>query len=788
MKIFKLFFFVLVYIFSINISAQSFRATGNVIDNQNVPLSEVEVVLKNTQNGTFTNLEGNFSLPVNLNDTLVFSFIGMKTQEFIVKDSLATILLVLEQENQDLDEVVITYKKPLVKTDKGKLTFTVKDNSSTVGATVQDLLVKLPGVSLNQEEKILYKGSEGVNVMINGKMTYLSGGQLAMYLKGLQAADVSSIELINNPDASMDASGNSGIINIVTKKANKDGYALSFRSSISKGKFWMNNQNVSGSYTSDKFSAYASFDYNTPHRHRTESSTNHIVEDNKNTLLQRDISVDFKIFYYTWKVGTSWQFAPKHRLGLHYHGYYDDFKGVKDSYLNKISDQGILNSRIHSIYYLEEPYHYDGFNFDYQYDIDDKGKKLVFDARYILYRNFSSALMDAYYFSPQNNLIKNEKLANQQPANISIKTLQLDVDLPTDFANFKVGAKYAFVSNDNNFSGKENKNGSFVWIPEMTNHFKFQEQTSALYATGSKTWGATSLDVGLRLEHIYNRIDLLRTNFKNENSYTKLFPNLTVSHQFENADKWDVSASRRINRPKYSNLNPVRWYQDPYYYFYGNPYLQPEMAWIFNSTYTLANKYIFSVDYSYKNNYISESISYDDNGVTLKNQNVNFKIFNRFDVNFITNFKLASFWQLQFLGGLNYTQYPIEENQKEKKLKRLGGQFSLQQEIKLGNKFLLEVNSKYTSKELVGIYLVDEVFFMDLGLKKTFLNGKLNLAFSVSDVFNGIKTKGVSQTSISDYQFHLKPDSRRFSLSLQYTIGGEFKSQDKKKTEEQQRL
>ncbi len=66
-------------------------------------------------------------------------------------------------------------------------------------------------------------GKDGVNVMINGKMTYMPTSALVQFLNGMSSDNVKSIELITTPPSKYDAEGNSGYINIELKKRLDEG-------------------------------------------------------------------------------------------------------------------------------------------------------------------------------------------------------------------------------------------------------------------------------------------------------------------------------------------------------------------------------------------------------------------------------------------------------------------------------------------------------------------------------------------------------------------------------------
>ncbi|AIM39042.1 hypothetical protein KO02_21905 [Sphingobacterium sp. ML3W] len=766
--------------------AQNIEIKGKVTDSENIALPGVNIQVKGTDAGTLSDLEGNYSVNTLKGAVLIFLLVGMATQEKEVSES-AILNVSLKDDATELEEVTITLKKPVIVADKGKLTFNVSNNAANSGVSAFDLLKKIPGIGVSQNDDISLRGS-GVNVMIDGKMSFISGNQLGIYLKGLNADDIRKIELITNPSAAFDASGNTGLINIVTKKNKSKGYALSLRSGISKGTFWMNNQNISASINEEKWSVYGSFDYNTPHRERNSTSGNSIIENGERINLERSNTIPFQIYYYTYKVGGNWNFSPRHTLGMHYHGYLDDFSGTKTSDILKKKEDGTLLSKVYSTYELKEPYHYDAYNLDYQFLIDSMGKKITADARYISYRNYSDAVMIGTHTGANGNTLFINNIRTHQPGSIKIKSAQIDAELPFEGINMKTGLKFAEVTNDNNFHSEELINGEYLPIPSMNDHFKYKEQISAVYGSASKSFGKTSIDLGLRVEHTSSNSSLIDTQFNRKNEYTRFFPNLSVGHQFENDNKLNVSISRRINRPAYSELNPVRWYNDEYFYFDGNPDLVPEMAWLSSASYVIANKYIFTAEYGKRSNYISRSLSYDPNGVTIRSQSTNFENFERLDLTVITPLKVITNWDIQLMTGANYTKYPISESGVENNIKRWAALVSLQQQIKFLKHYSADISLKYTSQELRGVYLTNDIFFMDFGVKRSFFNNKLDVAISLNDAFNTYREKGYSKSHLTNYHYNDKPDSRRFGITLRYNFGGDLINNNKKKSEEQERL
>lgn len=773
--------------FTCSIFSQEQEIHGIVTDIENHALPGVTIFIKGTNQGTLTNLDGKYSIKTVTGSVLVFSYVGMKTEEKEVKDQ-ANLDITLKESPQSLDEVVVTFKEPLVEADKGKLTFNLKNSALTTGQTALDMLKKLPGVSVGQNDNILFRGASGINVMIDGKMTYLSGNQLSNLLKGMSAEDINKIELITSPTAEFDAAGSSGIINIIPLKNLKRGYAVDLRAAVSKGKYWMTNENISASLSTKKMNLYGSFDYTTPHRFTQNNSENTINEEGNTFRLNRENEKTYKIKYYTWRLGTDWQFSPKHNIGVSYHGYLDDFKSFNYSTVNKVDNSGELQSYILSDNNIIEPYHYDAISMRYTFDIDSIGKKITADANYTSYRNYSDGLLKTDTFDANKNRQNTEVLKSNQPGFVKIVSAQADADLPFKKYSIKTGIKYAEVENDNQYRFDSLQSGNYNEIEDLSNHFKYKEHIAAAYLSGSKNINKTTIDAGLRMEYTRAEGYTVKQDIANKWQYTKLFPSLSIGQTFNEDNKMDFSLSRRINRPSYSDLNPVRWYSDKYFYYSGNPDLIPELAWVYSLTYSLKNKYFFSAIYNRSLNFMNRRLSIDDNGTTIKSQSDNFGNRHRFDFTISTPFKLCTFWDILFFSDISYTKYPISELSGVKQLSKWAATLMLQQDISLPKEYKINLSAQWFSSELLGIYSSQPTGYVDFGIKKSFSNKNLIAQFTISDIFNTNRYQAHSLSDVIDYRYNNKPDSRRFGFTLLYHLGGNLVKEKSGTTDEQKRL
>src|SRR5690606_19253478 len=124
-----------------------------------------------------------------------------------------------------------------------------------------DVLEKSPGISVDENGTITFKGKSGVQGFIDDKPTYLSGAELESYLKSLPAGILDKIELMTNPPAKFDATGGAGIINIISKRSKVKGFNASLSSRVSQGKRYGSNQDFNFNYMNNKMRVFGNIGY-----------------------------------------------------------------------------------------------------------------------------------------------------------------------------------------------------------------------------------------------------------------------------------------------------------------------------------------------------------------------------------------------------------------------------------------------------------------------------------------------------------------------------------------------
>jgi hypothetical protein len=180
----------------------------------------------------------------------------------LVQETSYTGNVTLQEATGMLQNVTVTARRPFVQILPDKTIVNVEAGITNAGATVMEVLERSPGVTVDRNGVISLKGRPGVQVMIDGKLTQLSGTDLQNLLSGMSASQIETIELMDNPSAKYDAAGNAGIINIRTKKTKQRGFNGSATVSYGQGIYPKNNNNVVFNYRNGKFNYFFTYSLN----------------------------------------------------------------------------------------------------------------------------------------------------------------------------------------------------------------------------------------------------------------------------------------------------------------------------------------------------------------------------------------------------------------------------------------------------------------------------------------------------------------------------------------------
>ena len=560
---------------------------GTVLDAKGNPMPFVTISVLSQDStlltGAITDDDGSYSIDLStLNaqrSTLIIqaSYIGYHTA-FGGPD------FVLHEETERLQDLEVKAKKPLIERQMDKLVVNVSASPLAAGSNGNDILRRAPGVRIDKDGNITVNG-KSVEIWVDGKPSYLSGQQLKAMLDGTDGNTIEKIEIISNPSAKYDASGQGGIINIKTKRNMMRG----LNGMLSAGYGGMYFGDVKRWLSQEMFSLMLNYrgekTYTFGQLTQVFSQNDIDFETYRKTPEFENYSYsgyDLNFQYYMLKVGNDWYIDSVNTFGFILQVPYMTVQqriidGRNYAYTVAGNDT-TSKSQSRTSAGTQSPQHTANLNYTHTFN-EALERELTVNVDYNRYNNKqNNSQMTQYDELVPHSLGLNIK--SQQIVNIYSAKL----DFQTKFWNtgmIECGIKYGLSSTDNHMTTDSILNGS--QISSTPSDFRYDEHVAAAYISVGKQFGEHwSVKLGLRGEYTYSLGNWQSADTITGKSYFNPFPTAYVGYTSKPLGKLQqpiaVSASytRRIKRPNYWMLNPFRTYVDAYSYQEGNTELTPE--------------------------------------------------------------------------------------------------------------------------------------------------------------------------------------------------------------------
>ncbi len=703
----------------------------------------------------------------------------------------------LKNETKSLGNVTVSSKKPFLEMKADKMVVNVDVSPSNAGNTALEVLEKSPNVTVDRDGNISLKGKQGVTVLLDGRPTYLSGADLANLLRSMNASQLDQIEIMTNPPAKFDASGNSGVINIKTKKNKTKGFNGNVNASYGQGVYPKANGGVNFNYRNNQLNIFGSI--NKSYREEYQQ-----FEVSRNILnpTTKDITAIFsqKAFM------PNSRNATNTKLGIDY----DFNKKTSASFnistldLNMEFDNNITNTIANANGNIQtvnigrtrmspKVTNYSN-NLNLKHKFDTVGTELNFDADYISYNDkHRQQFYNSFYNSTGNLLAKPDTLMGYLPNGFNIYSAKLDFTKPLkNNSKFEMGVKYSFVESDNNIQFDSIINGNKVVDVSRTNHFIYKEEIFAAYANyNTQISKKISLQTGLRYEQTIGKGNSITNQTAFTNQYQQLFPTVYLSYEASDKHKWNMNYGKRINRPQYRDMNPFVFIIDRYTFQKGNPQLLPQFSHNIELSHVYKNMITTTLNFSTTNGVISDVVEVNDatNEVSIIKRN----IAKRDQIGLAVNVYLPLNKTVTLITNANvfHNRFTGKVNNTEADLSMVGANFYSALQLKLGKGWDAEVNGFFNTKNLDGITVNGTMGAISFAASKSVLKNKGKLSLNVRDPFLLQYYRGVTKFDNVDGSLRNQWDNRQVILSFNYRFGKTFKTKNRSTgsaSEEQRRI
>jgi len=694
------------------------------------------------------------------------------------KDSINKDTVKLQPLHTTLKEVTVTGRTNPVERKKGKTIVNVEASVTNTGSTVLEVLEKSPGVTVDRNGGITLNGKTGVLVTIDDKPTYLSGDDLNNLLSSMSSTQVSQIELIANPTAKYDASGNAGIINIKTKKNKNKGFNGSFTTSYGQGIYPKNNNSLVLNYRVGKISTFFNYSMNAVKYLTDLYAFRKYYDPGKTLIAQLEQPSYFGGTYFnnTLKTGLDYSVTPKTTVGLALTGTSINRDGKNTSTANWLRQDGALDSAILTQSSPENNFRNGAVNVNLRQTFSAT-ESLTADLDYLHYHMHGKQEFDNQLLVPGGYT---EVYRNDIPTTISILSGKVDYTLKTSRdGSLQGGVKMSSSHTDNAATYENFENRQWVADDARSNHFVYRENIRAAYLSYEGRSGKLNFQGGIRYEHTsytaHQTGNIQQKDSSVTRNYGSFFPSGFVTYAVDSSNSFTLTAGRRIDRPVFQTLNPFYYIINKYTYETGNPYLLPQYSWNLELSHQYRNFLTTAVSYSYITNYFSQIFLSDTSKTILYYTQGNVGHVYNLGISAAVNISPLSWWSLDLTAVFNHKQLRgFNGNTYTTEISQLN--MNLNNQLAFGKGYGGELSGSYTTRARNDVQeLLYPTGQLSAGISKSVLNKKGTLKLSYRDILYTVAMEGLTSFPDATEYFKLKRDSRVITLSFTYRFGKTYK-------------
>ena len=717
--------------------------------------------------GSTTAEDGAFSIDKipNGNYTVKVQFMGYKsfTTEIMVTDGHPAhdlSVIELQPDIAMLDSVTVVAERTTIEQRIDRKIINVGKDLTTAGASAADIMNNIPSVSVDQDGNIALRGNANVRILVDGKPTHMDAAQL---LRQIPSTSIKSIELITNPSAKYNPEGMSGIINIVLHKNANDGFNGNVNLGITASKYSRYNGSLDLNYRKGKFNFFGNFGSNMGER--SNSGQVNLYEDNYKQhfeIVNSEVS-------YLYKLGVD--FFLNERNTFSFYTNQNEYKGDPFGHI-KILYPDNPSQDITQNLFINNDNQNSTFNFAADHKFNDDGHKIILEANLNQWDNVEDS-----NFSFEGNTGNLEDYREKVNEKIENFTTNLDYENPlSDTAKLEIGAEAQIMDSNNTY---------FTTSSLYTNAaYQYQRDIYSFYGTFAQNFEKWSYQLGVRMEDykvaaVYNGEEVYKDDI------FSLYPSGFINYTPSEANSYQLSYSRRVDRPSFGQVNPIRDVSSPRLTVSGNPELKPQFtnSFEFNYTRKFEKKGSFSAGVFFRNIHdeINQIFREDPNEEgSLLLQYTNYEDNNSYGLELSTNYKFTNWWSTN-------TSFEAYGQQ----LKGVVGEEALESDnmawtlrsnhsFKPTEQFTLQLTGFYRSASKELQFDMEPMFFMNFGARYSFWNDAAQFSINFNDIFNTQKFEFTNGRPMG-HEGKFQGQTQRVYLGLSYRFGGtENKSPNRK--------
>lgn len=690
----------------------------------------------------------------------------------------------MKRQSNVLNEISVTDYKDLIEQRPDGIVYLAGKDATNKGASADEVLRKVPMVTVDMDDNLALRGNGNVRVLIDGKPSTMIASNVSDVLKQIPADNIKSIEVVTSPGAKYDAEGSAGVINIVTKQSFIKGISGRVYSGLS---YNLVDQQMKGhgginlNYRHNKLGisaelggghwSHTSEQYATRTDHpgaANEAILNQTtLKEGGGSFVWGRISGDYTIDSLNsvsvglgfnpgnWKRDES-QTTHFPDYGLNY------FQNTKSS----SPDQDYSVNAAYNKKFRDNPQH--RLDFLALYSVNRDHDQYDLDKNYLPEDTFS-------YQEKSANLTKNKEFTFQADYARPLKRFHQKIETGLKYINRNVFSDYDLFSRNSN-AGEE-------WTPNLsrTNLLEYTQQVAAAYAQFSTNLTPKlSLITGLRYEFTGINGKLRDNGGGFHSQFNNVLPSAIFSYKLRQFDRLNLSYTQRIERPSIRYINPYIDYSDPLNITMGNPELSPERIHKVELNYSTmfgGSSLNVATFYSHTQNGIEAWTSIENNGVALTTYG-NYALNNTMGLNLFGGTVLFKRWRLNLNGNLYHKA--LSGNDMDNSGWQYDAHFT--STVDISNGFAISGFAMYRGREIMLQGYRSGWYRYSLGVKKDILKGRGDVSLTVEN-FLSPDIKSLQHYNYGDavYDMTSYRHARGLRFSFTYNFGRMKFDKDRKK-------
>jgi len=627
------------------------------------------------------------------------------------------------------------------------------------GGTALDVLRSVPGVVIDADGGLSFRGSQEFLVYVDGKPSPLTGTEA---LQMIGAASIKDIEILTTPSAKYKTDGEVGIINIVTRRKETDGWDVMVNGTAS---------------TWGTLSLDTKINYRTGHHNIYIGGQGSDIH-NKSQFQQEKwtgSTLPLKGAGGSYADGTRFR---NFRTYIGQGGY--EFNNERHRLSIDLQGGRTINPRGGDMMYeteegLQEAH--DRYKLtkylaqaavDYTWKLNERGDEISLSNR-LRYDRFSEEYTESNMFSLEGERLEGTRGYETEHHWDCDGALAYKLHYRPQ-GILELGSQYTTYSEEGDYRicYWDLPQQSFVWQDDLYAPFYYRRQTISSYAQVNDRFGPLQMDAGLRVDNVIDDMDLPTITSRHKR-YTELYPSAHLAYTTPKAGTFSLGYSRRTNRPGIWKLEPYITYEDYHTRIIGNPDLESEYIHSLELSWrkTFGNTQVTATGYVHRRTGVVDYIrrAYDV-GVTLDSI-VNAGNGWRKGLELQVSTKLTPWWQLTANGDLSFHNFRAT-------CEGCISQHSTTGTVGWINNFRVAKNTalQFDGHFISGHHLTQgwetAYVYFDLAARQTLLKGKMQLGLVAHDIFHTARYHSLRTATLLSSETWVRPTYPNIVFSISY--------------------